>query len=311
MNESQIIEMLWKYGHFRNPAYPDTHAVGQADLSKLTLADRLVQEAVRSYQHLQKPVLDELSTDIHGRRGVADGIVGPATQRLLDMPRCGAPDYAMTPEELGSGRWGQCKLDLYPRDHAVTVSWDLSKCPDFLKPVFEQVWKRVQEAYAEVGIALVRTDGDPKSNLQLKFTVPQQEAGNLRGNWIGLAIVAWGGILCTDTIWGMFDLKFNPPNTVNEWTTLIKHEIGHMMGLEHSSGGVMNPSIVYGLPVSWKGDPSWSTLARWYGGIPVTPPATPGPSPPTTPTPPSSPIVPDFEGTYKGRPVVLVYKAQV
>jgi hypothetical protein len=66
--------------------------------------------------------------------------------------------------------------------------------------------------------------------------------------------------------------------------TLIKHELGHNSGLGHSRGGVMNPSIINGLPVSWKNDPSESQLRKWYGGEPV-----PGgnPLPPDTPQPPT------------------------
>lgn len=311
MNRQEIIELLWKYGHFRNPenANGASHGVTEADITGgvLTLQDAAVQEALRSYQHFQKPVLDALASEVHGRRGIADGEVGPATERLLDLPRCGSPDFVLTEEALGSGRWGQCKLEQYPDNHAVTVKWDLSKCPPFLKPVFEQVWKNVVASYAEVGIAFVREDGNPKANLQCRFTVPQQEAGNLRGNWIGLAIVGWSGIRCSDEIWALFDLNYNPANTISEWTTLVKHELGHNMGLQHSSGGVMNPSIVRGLPISWKGDPSWSTLARWFGGEPV---QSPGPGP-TPPPPTGDGAIPDLEVIWKGRPYICLPKAQV
>ena len=47
------------------------------------------------------------------------------------------------------------------------------------------------------------------------------------------------------------------------------HELGHNAGLQHTRGGVMSPSIVHGLPSSWKGDPSRSVLARYYGGEPI------------------------------------------
>jgi hypothetical protein len=55
------------------------------------------------------------------------------------------------------------------------------------------------------------------------------------------------------------------------------HELGHNAGLDHSRGGVMNPSIVSGLAPSWAGDPSEPILNRYYGGEPIEQPPVPGP----------------------------------
>lgn len=309
MNDRDLIETLWKYGHFINPAYAGgpSHGVTEADLPKLKLSDPAVQEAVRSYQNFQKPTLDALSAVINGRRAIADGAVGPATRELLEIPRCGAPDFALTEEAIGTGRWGQCKIDLYPQNNAITVAFDVSKMPAFLKAVFEQVWANVFAAYAELGLALVREDGNANANIRCRFTVPTQESGNMAGNWIGLAIVAWNGIQCSESNWALFDLGYQPQNVVSEWTTLIKHELGHGVGLQHSSGGVMNPSIVRGLPVSWKGDTSYSTLAKWYGGEPI---AT-GPQPPPPVPPTNSGYIPDLEIIYKGKSYRAFPKAGV
>ena len=90
----------------------------------------------------------------------------------------------------------------------------------------------------------------------------------LAGSTIGLAIVGRGQS-CRTSIWAKFDPGYQPANVVREWTSLVKHELGHNMGLSHSQGGVMNPSIIAGLPVSWRGDPSEPILSRWFGGKPV------------------------------------------
>lgn len=309
MTDQELIETLWRYGHFVNPDYANgpSRAVAEADLPNLTLNDAAVQEAVRSYQHFQRPVFDELAIAHHGRRGIADGEVGDATRELLEIPRCGQPDFVLTEEAIGSGRWGQCKLDQYPNNNAITIAWDTSRMPSFVQPVFDQVWHNVFTAYAELGLALVREDGNGQANIRCRFTDPQRESGNLRGNWIGLAIVAWNGIRCSDSNWALFDEGYQPRNVVNEWTTLVKHEIGHGCGLQHSSGGVMNPSIVNGLPVSWRGDPSWSTLARWYGGEPIE--NQPQPPPPVPPT--GNGYIPDLEIIYQGKPYRAFPKAGV
>lgn len=309
MTDQETIELLWKYGHFRNPEYTLSHGVKEADLPGLAIDDPRVREAVRSYQHFRQQELDEFSIARHGRRSVADGEVGPATRDLLDVPRCGAPDFVLdeTDEALGSGRWGQCVPDDFPNNHAITIAWDTSRLPSFLQGSFDQVWHNTYQSYAEVGLALKREDGNGQANIRCRFTVPQSESGNLRGNWIGLAIVAWSGIQCSQSNWALFSERYQPRNVVSEWTSLVKHEIGHGVGLPHSRGGVMNPSIVNGLPVSWRGDPSWSTLARWYGGEPIE--TDQQPPPPVPPT--GDGYIPDLEIIYQGKPYRAFPKAGV
>lgn len=287
MTDSELISLLWKYGHFRNPENDGSASFGvnETDLAALTVDDAAVKEAVQSYQRFQRPVLDGLSAMHHGRRSIADGSVGPATRDLLELPRCDVPDFVLSDEAIGSGRWGQCALDQFPSNNAVRVHWDTSRIPAFLSPVFDnEVWPNVVAHYGEIGMGLVRVENKPDANIACRFTVPQQESGNLRGNWIGLAIVGWSGIKCSEQIWALFDLNYRPANVVREWTTLVDHEIGHNMGLNHSSGGIMNPSIIRGLN-GWVGDPSESILNQWFGGNPVekpTPEPGPGPTPPGT-----------------------------
>ena len=55
MKPLQIIAWLESYGHFRNPAFPDTHNVEHGDLDSLaanSLNDHQTQEAIRSIQLL-------------------------------------------------------------------------------------------------------------------------------------------------------------------------------------------------------------------------------------------------------------------
>lgn len=91
MTPEQIIERLYGLGHFHNPAHPT--GVTKDDLNTLRLHDNEVRKALRSYQEFMSPDFDRLSLAEHGRLGVADGDIGPATNALLDEPRCGFPDY--------------------------------------------------------------------------------------------------------------------------------------------------------------------------------------------------------------------------
>jgi hypothetical protein len=262
MTERQIIQLLWDLGHFRNPAHPETQNVAPGNLDGLRFGDAVVKAAARSYQEFMAVALEPLSALHHGRMPVYDGEIGPATRELFTIERCGCPDFAAAVDAAtGSGSWPTGCQQQYAAHHAITVNVKPAGIPVFLRPVWETVWANVESAYAEIGLQLIRADGNVAANIQISFEP-------LSGSTIGLAIVGQGQ-RCGTSIWAKFDPGYQPSNIVREWTSLVKHELGHNMGLSHSQGGVMNPSIVPGLPVSWIGDPSASILTRWFGGQPV------------------------------------------
>jgi hypothetical protein len=278
LSEREAIQRLWDYGHFANPAKPNTHGVQSADLDKLSLSDPVVKHAVQSYQDFNALDGDRISLGHHARPMVHDGEVGPATLELLSAARCAVPDYSRNPlPAVGTGGWARCHgIGNY---HAATVYIDKSTMPGFLAPVWDQVWSNVVKAYEEIGLRFIATDDSRTHNTSLTWVRPN-------GGWIGLAIVGRGQS-CGSKIWSRYDQNYrggsSAAGVTQQWTSLVKHELGHNCGLEHSRGGVMNPSIVNGLPVSWDGDPSESLLRRWFGGEPVPgsdPEPGPGPVPP-------------------------------
>jgi hypothetical protein len=303
MQDKDVIELLWKYGHFRNPENKDgaSAGIGEGDLSTLTLNDVAVKEALRSYQHFQKPLLDSLAFSEHGRPAIADGESGPATDRLFEIPRCGAPDIEPAlMEATGSQSWPAGCLATWPQNHVVTISIDKSTMPAFLaadERFEKRIWPKVVAAYAAIGLLLVRHDGDPKSNLQARWGNSSLLGG---GSTIGLAIVP-SSTSCQMVIWCRYLNTYNPPDS--EHISLWLHEIGHNMRLGHTSGGagVMSPYIVAGLPGSWIGDPSFPILKKFFGGEPVSPPDTgPGPVPvPPTGTSPFKTLLVTDESTGK------------
>lgn len=268
MTDFEIIEILKVSGHLDSPF--GEHRKPIQDISDLSLTDRVVMDAVESYQSFFAMSLEPYIAEEHPSRTSAavrvDGIVGSAFRRFAAAPRCWCPDYSQEPAPVvGSGNWARChgagefhKAFVYIKNQP----------PSFVAPMFQDIWEDVVDCYAEMGLLLEITEDASKANFTLDFVNPRTVSpANLRGGWIGLAIVGHG-LRCSDTVWGLFDKDYQPSNIYNEWRTLIIHEIGHICGLNHTSGGFMNPSIVRGLGKSFINDPSHRIMKNRYGGVP-------------------------------------------
>lgn len=279
MNRGEIKTALFDFGHFRNPInrFGESWNIERGDVEFLNFNHPAVVEAIASYQQFMINTLEPISFAVHERGPVADGLIGPATEMLLDVKRCNCPDFAMpgdhhTDEATGRGSWpAGCYPNDWPETHAIKIRFDTSGMKSFLADVFDsQVWPTVQRSYADIGLMLIREDDNERAHLQASFVRPN-------GNWIGLAIVP-GATSCTLSIWQRYDRDYQPRNLVANWVSLLKHEIGHNLNLGHTSGGVMNPGIINNLPTQWfgVGDPSEPILRRFFGGEPID---VPGPGP--------------------------------
>jgi hypothetical protein len=268
-------------------------------LQDCKLTDPDIALSIASYQDFDGVQLDVLAIKHHGRAAMHDGEVGPATMELFDLPRCCVADYghpvakALTAEAIGSGPWKGCHA--IGNFHSAIVMVDETNLPAWLKPLWVEVLRRVQQAYDEIGLRFVFVTEDRVNYLTgKKFEGSHQTALSFvtsSDGWIGLAIVGGSGMTCSSTpIWLRLLATYTGGSSnearIQQWTSLVKHELGHNCGLQHSRGGVMNPSIVNGLPVSWSGDPSETLLERLFGGERV-PAADPGPTPGPGPAPPS------------------------
>ena len=65
MKASDIIKKLYDLGHFRNPKYPDLWNIGCEDLDKLTLDDKLVKQAMSSFQDFMVMDFERLVQKYH------------------------------------------------------------------------------------------------------------------------------------------------------------------------------------------------------------------------------------------------------
>lgn len=195
----------------------------------------------------------------------AESTLPYSIDELFSIPRCGLPDG---PLSEGSGSWRSgCHPD-WPNNHSVVYRVDKSGMPSYLTATFEDSWELMAQAYANVGLVVIRDDRSSSYNSLVTF---QRGSG-----WIGLAIVGRNQT-CSTKMWAKFDNRygssFSRERLISQWAFLLAHELGHNCGMSHTRGGIMNPSLINGTFTEdqWKNDIAYPTLKRYYGGEPVAP----------------------------------------
>lgn len=308
IDKDKLKRKVFLSGHFWTQE--DTKNVQQHDLPKLDLNHRLVKEAVASWQGFDFN-FDAYSLILRLRRIIADGDVGPVTAIMLETPRCimpdiappvgasfdyGNPDINAAVESYqefaqytgGSGSWPKCDPER-PDVHSTVVNLNTANASEHQKKILKESTQYVERCEAEFGQAVRHVfDGDPKkAHHDVRFEY-------IAGGVIGYAYFPKPNT-CNQLVQCRIDNSYNP-NSIT-FGNLLEHEYkGHSDGLEHTRGGIMNPSILVINPMTWKGDPHEGTKRKYYGGKPI--PSKDGPVDP--PTPPNEP-------EYNG---VFVYKGQ-
>lgn len=308
------IRTAWEYGHFWSPANAAGKDVKQSDLKKLKPEDPVVVQAMISLSKMDATRYTRHVLDKHGRQPHFDGVIGPAMESmLLEDGRCPVPDHAPPPgtdfqfddpnlqeiaekmqrdtaKAVASGGWPNCHGTNNIHCMSIRVN------PDGISPKYNHLWTKimqnVQRAYCGIGL-LIRfigmdnkdlLTGEPwRSNINSELSFVSSSAG-----WIGLAIVGQNEN-CSSKIWlkllSTYTGGTNDTIIEQQITSLLQHEVGHNVGLGHSNGGVMNPSITQGNPVGqWSpNDPSRPKLVNLYSGVPIPVPGGGPTDPPTTP----------------------------
>lgn len=287
MNDNKIIAWLWQFGHFRNPIFASTAEVTEADLSKLTLSHPHVRSAVASIQALDAN-LGPMVFRHHGRELQIDGDIGPATRDLFDLPRCGEADYGSDNAATGIGSWPVPGCDPLrknrQREHSIRVNVRTRGMPYSLA-YFWRFIKIARECAAEMGLAAryILDSPDPSRDCEINVEFERQ-AGS---------VIGWNEFptpgTCAQTIQGRIDPGWTPGEPVYDATLWEHEQLGHGLGLRHTRGGIMNPSILRFSRLTWKGDPHERTMRDYFGGVPVplddVNPPTPGPDPEPDPEP--------------------------
>lgn len=236
-----VVKTLYDLGHFFSAEALKVCLVEESDLPSLTLADEVVQAAVRSYQAYFAPDLDMLTQrapQFGGlkRASIADGDVGENTILLLTMPRCGVPDFPHPTQGAQEANWPEsCRGD-------ITTSFKMT-LPGISDAQLQAIWQAADAQWEKV--------------IDVKFRLSQEEypntriwafAANLPGSTLADQYLAQNN--CGARLQGRFDVRNWTPQLLQ---TTITHEHGHALGLNHLSDGsaTMFPSI------------HQASLARW------------------------------------------------
>ena len=190
---------------------------------------------------------------------LVDDWPGPITIAHMNTPRCGRPDVEDEAYRaiVGSGSFPQpCQKE------GVLVHYDKSRFPKSWLDNWPEIQEKTFKAYADMGGRMRETLDENAAHIRVWAT---QGAG-----WIGLA--QFNNRSCSGSVFHQLSYSYIPNDLVNQMCRLHTHEFGHNVNLQHTRGGVMNPTILSGPFNGWeRGDPSYDTLVRFFGGEPLDP----------------------------------------
>lgn len=306
MSDIEVYRFLKRFGYLPGVSYSDV--------------ERLDRSSADTRNAVEKLQLFYDSNSV----GAPDGIIGPKTLAAMAQPRCMHPDFAdhelakmacsagasaapeipladsseahdlnTVAEALGLGFEEACLLAAaharleaigqgsWPmpcQKEGVMYTYDTSAAPRSVDT--ERLIRENVAAYNAVGVKLVEhlpSHTGHSANIRISWRP-------LQGSVIGLA--EFNNQSCSDSVFCYLDPDFHPSHAMV--AELLCHELGHNMNLQHTRGGIMNPTIVQISSFDgWKpSDPSYPVLTRFFGGEPIDPnPPGPDPNPPN-PLPP-------------------------
>jgi hypothetical protein len=241
MDFPELKRFLWSTGHFRNPAQPKAWEVDKSDLPKLKQTDPAFRAAIASYQTYFGFDLQTYTLALHGRAAMADGDIGPATDIILNAPRCAMPDFEVPEED---------DPELHKLWNREDASWP-SACRGNL--VAGRSFKNLPGLTEADTIAVFWAGCHMWSEALSDLQMTPGEVGKKAGSHFYAGLEKMGGgtlawsYLARDSCAVQLAQAYNSGMTWNRRmaTTVMVHECGHALGLGHNSHSqaTMYPSI--------------------------------------------------------------------
>lgn len=328
MNDKELAKFLYDKGHFWNPKYPESLNVMLPDLDVLSRNDTAMKGAVASWQESDEN-FNVIARAVLLRDVNPDGDVGPVTEAMTQVRRCGMPDnppppnarFAYEDPELqgavesmqqfflagatGSGSFPipGCDPNRKNRanEHSTILNLDLSRIPSQTLSAIDEILLLLRKCMAEKGLAVrCVKNGSAVPTHFLEWAM-------LPGSTIGINYFPTPGT-CNQVVRGRIDISFQSRPLI--MAGLLVHEAkGHGIGLNHTRGGIMNASITTVDPLSWVNDPAERTVNGYFGGESI--PLDDGPNPPSPSPSNHPPVTGDLFGEVWPAPQGMIIRGEV
>lgn len=287
---SEALQWLHRFGHNYNKQYQNSFGIDETSVKKMLGTESDAKDMIKSFQESDLNVALEFERR-NRREHEPDGELDPVTMAVMEFPRCAMPDFAPPPgarfstgdtdldgaiasqqiwgEEqerigaTGTGSWPVGCDPQFPNVHSVVVQMDTSGASAAQKEKLQEILKFTIACEAEIGqhVRVVLDQAvTPRAHHKVTY-------GPIPGSTIGFAYFPTPNS-CNQTVTAKIDSTFNVSAITA--ANLHTHEWkGHSDGLNHTRGGIMNPSIITFDPLSWLKDNSFPVKKRYFGGEPL------------------------------------------